>query len=184
MLRLHTSRDPEKKEYLERLQRVATEIARKQLLVLEGAGATFDRNIDLDSLRVSSGGLPVREGTLALDGITRSFSLFIQEADETTRELKVRLEVRTPTDTLGGVETSSVEFWVGFFDFPVIDNTRLGHDQRCAVILNAFEEGSADVTLAYFPGSYASLKEKPYYQEVVQNLMRSNQMLAEPREAE
>jgi len=181
---IRNSRDPEKKEYLERLQRVATEIARKQLLVLEGAGATFDRNIDLDSLKVSSGGLPVREGTLALDGITRSFSLFIQEADETTRELKVRLEVRTPTDTLGGVETSSVEFWVGFFDFPVIDNTRLGHDQRCAVILNAFEEGSADVTLAYFPGSYASLKEKPYYQEVVQNLMRSNQMLAEPREAE
>ncbi|MBP1692043.1 MAG: hypothetical protein H6Q32_1395, partial [Bacteroidetes bacterium] len=77
---IRNSRDPEKKEYLERLQRVATEIARKQLLVLEGAGATFDRNIDLDSLKVSSGGLPVREGTLALDGITRSFSLFIQEA--------------------------------------------------------------------------------------------------------
>jgi hypothetical protein len=44
------------------------------------------------------------------------------------------------------------------------------------VVLNAFEEGSADITLAYFPGAYASLKEKPYYQEVVQNLMRTNMM--------
>ncbi len=38
---------------------------------------------------------------------------------------------------------------------------------------------SADVTLAYFPGSYASLKEKPYYHEVVQNLMKTSQGLTE-----
>ena len=57
----------------------------------------------------------------------------------------------------------------------MIDNTRLTHDQRAAVVLNAFEDGSADVTLAYFPGSYASLKEKPYYQEVVQKLMGTNE---------
>ena len=57
---------------------------------------------------------------------------------------------------------------MGFFDFPMIDNTRLDRDQRCAVVLNAFEDTSADITVAFFPGSYASLKEKPYYQEVVQ----------------
>jgi hypothetical protein len=59
----------------------------------------------------------------------------------------------------------------------MIDNTRLSHDQRCSVVLNAFEGELADITLAYFPGSYASLKEKPYYQEVVQNLMRTNSLL-------
>jgi hypothetical protein len=112
----------------------------------------------------------------------RHFSIFVQAADLVTRELKVRLEIRTPQDTLGNLETSSVEFWTGFFDFPMIDNTRLGHDQRCAVVLNAFEDTSADITLVYFPGSYASLKEKPYYQEVVQNLMRSNSMLEQQRE--
>ena len=63
----------------------------------------------------------------------------------------------------------------------MIDNTRLGHDQRCTVVLNAFEDNSADITLAYFPGSYASLKEKPYYEEVVQNLMRSNSLLEQQR---
>ena len=179
---IRASRDPAKKEYLNRLQKVATEITRKQMLVLEGAGAKFDRIIDLDSLKASPGGIPLEEGTLALDGITRHFSVVVQEADGTTRELKVRLEIRTSADTLGNFKTSSVEFWTGFFDFPMIDNTRLGHDQRCAVVLNAFETGSADITLAYFPGSYASLKEKPYYQEVVQNLMRSNSLLDQQRE--
>jgi len=179
--KIRASRDPAKKEYLDRLQKVATEIARKQMLVLEGAGTKFDRIIDLDSLKASPGGMPLEEGTLTLDGMTRHFSIFVQEADKATKELKVRLEIRTSTDTLGNFETSSVEFWTGFFDFPMIDNTRLGHDQRCAVVQNAFESSSADITLAYFPGSYASLKEKPYYQEVVQNLMRSNSLLDQQR---
>jgi len=179
--KIRASRDPAKKEYLDRLQKVATEIARKQMLVLEGAGTKFDRIIDLDSLKAIPGGMPLEEGTLTLDGMTRHFSIFVQEADKATKELKVRLEIRTSTDTLGNFETSSVEFWTGFFDFPMIDNTRLGHDQRCAVVQNAFESSSADITLAYFPGSYASLKEKPYYQEVVQNLMRSNSLLDQQR---
>jgi hypothetical protein len=85
----------------------------------------------------------------------------------------VRLEIRTPEDNAGSMETSSVEFWVGYFDFPMIDNTRLPHDQRAAVVLNAFEDGAADVTLALFPGSYASLKDKASLQEVLQNLMKS-----------
>jgi hypothetical protein len=174
---VRASQDPRKKDYLERLQKVASEIARKQMLVLEGAGAKFDRIIDLEALKATLGGMPLEEGTLVLDSVTRSFSIIVQEADQGTRELKIRLEIRTPQDTLGNFETSSVEFWLGFFDFPMIDNTRLGHDQRCALVLNAFEDGSADITLVYFPGSYASLKEKPYYQEVVQNLMRSNSLL-------
>ncbi len=174
---IRRSSDPAKKEYNERLQNVATEISRKQMLVLESVGAKFDRIVDLDSLKANPGGLALEEETLQLEGVRRHFSIFVEVADRATKELKVRLEVRTPTDTLGNAETSSVEFWTGFFDFPMIDNTRLGEDQRCAVILNAFEDNSADITLVYFPGSYASLKEKPYYQEVVQNLMRSNSML-------
>lgn len=174
---IRRSQDPAKKAYLERVQNVASEITRKQVLVLEGAGAKFDRIIDLDSLRASPGGMALDEGTLVLDSVQRHFSIFVQQADRVTRELKLRLEVRTPQDTLGNFETSSVEFWTGFFDFPMIDNTRLDHDQRCSVVLNAFEGNSADVTLVYFPGSYASLKEQPYYQEVVQNLMRSNSLL-------
>jgi hypothetical protein len=60
----------------------------------------------------------------------------------------------------------------------MIDNTRLLHDQRAAVVLNAFEDEAADVTIAYFPGSYASLKDKASLREVMQNLMRTNSSLS------
>jgi hypothetical protein len=169
-----SSNNLQKKDYLNRLYKVATEISRKQMLVLEGAGQKTDRIIDLDNLRQNPGGFPLEDATLTLDGITRQLSLFVLGANQQTREINMRLEIKTLRDTLGNLDTSAAEFRVGYFDFPMIDNIRLTHDQRAAVVLNAFEDMSADVTLAYFPGSYASLKEKPYYQEVVQKLMGTN----------
>ena len=70
------------------------------------------------------------------------------------------------------------EFTVGFFDFPMIDNTRLSHDQRCAVVLTDFYKPDstnpiANITLLAFPGSHASLKEKPYYEEIVHHLLNA-----------
>jgi hypothetical protein len=141
------------------------------MLVLESAGQKIDRIIDFENFKQNPGGFPLDDAELTLEGITRRVSLFVLAADKKRREISVRLEIKTPKDSLGNMDMSAVEFRVGFFDFPMIDNTRLTHDQRAAVVLNAFEEGSADVTLAYFPGSYASLKEKPYYHEVVQKLM-------------
>ena len=51
-----SSGDPRKKEYLDRLYKVATEISRKQMLVLEGAGQKTDRIIDLENLKKNPGG--------------------------------------------------------------------------------------------------------------------------------
>ena len=87
--------------------------------------------------------------------------------DPERRDLTIELGVRTTQ------ESSNVQrrtFHVGFYDFPMIDNTRLSGDQRAAVVLNQTNEGGADLTLVYFPGSYASLKEKVSYDEVVENL--------------
>ena len=60
----------------------------------------------------------------------------------------------------------------------MIDNTRLSKDQRAAVVVNQLNEAGADLTLVYFPGSYASLKEKVSYDEVVEKL----RMLGQPQE--
>jgi hypothetical protein len=140
---------------------------------LQGAGRKIDRIVDFEKLKTSPGGFPLEDATLTLDGMTRQFSLFVLAADPQTRQIDVRLEIKTPGENGAGAETSAADFWIGYFDFPMIDNTRLTRDQRAAVVLNAFEDGFADITLAYFPGSYASLKEKASYQEVFQNLMKS-----------
>jgi hypothetical protein len=170
------SGDPRKKDYLDRLYRVANEISRKQMLVLEGAGQKADRQIDIESAQNNSG-LQLDDATLVLDGVTREFAIYIVAADRNSHQLHIRLEIKTPKDSGAGTETSSADFWVGYFDFPMIDNTRLTHDQRAAVILNSFEDAAADITLAYFPGSYSSLKEKASYQEVFQNLVKANESL-------
>ena len=171
------SGDRNKKEYVNRLYRVATEISRKQMLLLEGAGRKTDRVVDFENLKTNPGGFPLEEASLSLEGITRQFSMFVLAADTQARQINMRLEIKTPAGN-GSTETSAADFWVGYFDFPMIDNTRLTHDQRAAIVLNAFEDGFADITLAYFPGSYASLKEKASYQEVFQNLMKTNKSLS------
>jgi hypothetical protein len=175
------SKEGAKHDYMERLDKAAREVVRKQMLVLEGAGKKFDRTIDLETLWKTPGGIPLEEATLTLENIKRDFRIFVIEADSKTKELKVRLEIRSPKEPPASVETNVAEFTVGFFDFPIIDNTRLSNDQRFAIVLTAFGESSADITAIYFPGAYASLKEKPYYQEVVQNLLKGNQFLGESK---
>ena len=105
---VHSS-DPQKKQFLDRLYRVAAEISRKQMLVLEGAGRKFDCMIDLENLKTNPGGIALDDSTLTLNDITRVFSLRVLAADLQTRQLKVRLEIKTQRD--GGVsETSAAEF--------------------------------------------------------------------------
>ena len=167
------SKDSQRSDYLDRLHKVAMEITRKQMLVLESAGQKIDRIVDFETLKNTPGGIAIDGATMKVDGIEREFSMVVLEADQKTKEMKMRLEIRTPIDS-ARLETNAAEFWVGLYDFPMIDNTRLSNDQRCSVVINAFDTESADITLGFFPGSYASLKEKPYYQEVVQKLMKTN----------
>ena len=51
---------------------------------------------------------------------------------------------------------------------------------KLAVVLNAFDaaSGLADITVAYFPGKYAGLREKPYYDEVLAKLLAANRSAA------
>jgi hypothetical protein len=76
-----------------------------------------------------------------------------------------------PPDSL--FKQIALEFRVNYFDFPMIDNVRLSGDERCAVVLTDFDANNAlaYLTIIGFPGSHASLKEKPYYDEVVEKLL-------------
>lgn len=173
------SKHVDKQEYLDRLDRVAREITRKQMLVLEGAGKRADFSVDLERFRENPGGIDLEDVSLTVEEIERNFKIYVLKADPATKELNVRLEIRTPLQSGETVDAKVAEFWVSFFDFPMIDNTRLSNDQRCAIVLTAFGSASADITIVYFPGAYASLKEKPYYQEMVQNLLKTSELFGQ-----
>jgi hypothetical protein len=181
---LHIEREvrqsPQQKLYATRLERVAEEVSKKQMLVIEEGGATFDTTVNWKTLSFPSPGSEGEAGFVAkdlvVDGIQRNFKIEALAVDPATQQIQLRVTVRTAEKE--SVDTTAAEFWLGHFDFPMIDNVRLPHDQRMAVVLNNFDHGSADLTLAYFPGKYAGLREKPYYEEVLTKLLAANKSAA------
>jgi hypothetical protein len=121
------------------------------------------------------GSLGLDPARLALAGITRDFAIVLETFDAPNTEVQVRLQVRTPRGGSSRVETDDAGFWIDAFDFPMIDHTRLSRDQRCAVVFKNPRKTSARIAVAYVPRSSASLKEKPYIQEMIQELLGAKQ---------
>jgi hypothetical protein len=161
-----TTKDSDKPYYIGRLNQVSKEIITRQLVLLEQVGSKFGRNVDFDKLKANPGGFELEPEKLSLDGTEREFMLSILDFDLKTRQIKVELGVRST----GNAAVQRRVFNVGVYDFPMIDNTRLSNDQRAAIVVNQLNDAGADLTLVYFPGSYASLKEKVSYDEVVEKL--------------
>lgn len=163
-----------KVEYEARLGDLAREVARKQMLVLESGGRRKDWTVVFsDSLVEGTAPVQLEDAELTLDGVRRRFRVTISKADTIASELKVALEVDTPVQPgvpADAVGRYSVEFDVGFYSTPMIDNTRLSNDQRVAVVLSDMNRYGASMSLMYFPGSRASLREKPYYEEILRKL--------------
>jgi hypothetical protein len=164
----------ERREYEARLSELAREVTRKQLIALEAGGQRFDWTILLsDSLINGLTSQTLEDVELTLDGIKRRFRVTIYQADTAQRDLKVGLEIETPEQRgVTGISAGrySVDFDVGFFSTPMIDNTRLSNDQRVALVLTDMNPAGANLSLIYFPGSRASLREKPYYEEILRKL--------------
>ena len=114
----------------------------------------------------------------------RQFRLDVLDYDPAVREVYVGLYVskalteaqcRQPHLDLEGNKEIDTTFWVGVFDFPMIDSTRLSNDERCAVSVTALNPSVLSLAAVYFPGSRASLKDKPYYDEVLRQLVPNRQ---------
>jgi hypothetical protein len=164
-----STKDKDRDYYAQRLRQVGREIADRQRFALELRGDSFRRTVDLAELAAAgAGGVALDPATLDVDGSSNEVSLRILRADLATEQLLVRLEV----SSAAVAEVTRAEFEVGSFDFPMIDSTRLANGQRCAVMLGAFGEESAELITVCFPGEYASLKDRPYYDEVVRQLRR------------
>ena len=170
---------------LKRLRKVANDITEKQLAALKEAdGRNWDTVLRGDFDDKSKIGSANEPFTFTVDEITHQVKVDITDIDPVTQELLVSLKVRTSSNRHGTktdelLETHA-EFWIGSFEFPMIDNTRLPNDQRCALVLRVIEPDSENKAYSYlvygvcFPGSRAALKEKPYYDEILDHLRQAN----------
>jgi hypothetical protein len=173
--RLAAANHPDRRDYLDRINRVARDITAKQLFSLEGHGQSFRRTLLLEEYeKTGRFGVPLEGESIDVEGRRCDVSLRVLDVDRRQQQLRLRLEVKAPEGSGDAADTRAV-FDVGFFDFPMIDNTRLANGLRCAVTLSAFTAASADLTTICFPGEYASLKDRPYYDEVIQRLQRATE---------
>jgi hypothetical protein len=187
---------PDRTELLGRIESLAREVTSKQLFTLQGRGARFTAPVDLAAVEAAGAGsvpLTPEPQTITIGNASCDVAVLVRAVDRETKTLRVRLETSScRTADAGGAGTPSPEgtssegtataenaaanaslnttFDVGFFDFPIIDNTRLANGWRCAVVLTNWIEGYAELTALCFPGEYASLKDRPYYEEVIQKL--------------
>ena len=176
-----------KAEYRKRLYKMAGDVISKQISSLEGAATRETMFITFPG--DSIGHKPGLSQDLAMDwkdskvfydtvkvGNTNSVYkrvVFLKASgynvDEKT--VNVRLDIETSINDKF-VNMVTQEFTIDYFQFPMIDNTRLSNDMRCAVVMRDFDfPNFIEVDILYFPGSHSSLKEKPYYDEVVKKLL-------------
>ena len=164
----------DRRNYEDRLVELAREVTRKQLITLEAGGHRANYTVIFsDSLLQGRKSETLEDAELSLDGIKRRFRTTVFRVDTVQRTAHMGLEIETAEQP--GVSQLSagryaVEFDVGFFSTPMIDNTRLSNDQRVAVVLTDMNSAGASLSLVYFPGSRASLREKPYYEELLKKL--------------
>jgi hypothetical protein len=196
---------PVSQELRQRLESVAGQVIEHQLTALTDVGTVergdalpdkiqdFQAHVMFGARAVRDPNINPGEGTQrvclsmeATDG-SRHYRQFVLELigyNAPAHEVQVRLYVskvlteeqcQQPTLDLEGQREIDTNFVVGLFDFPMIDNTRLSGSERCAVSLMALNPSVVSLSLAYFPASRASLKDKPYYDEVIKTLVRQRQ---------
>jgi hypothetical protein len=188
-------------ELRRRLEKVAVEVDERQLTVVEDSGVVVRAGTELSQMETAPAYIrftgpftvskkdlgpeaSVTQTCLSLtssDGVHyRRFKLEIIDDDAPSRELQVRLytsrllnaaDCKSLDLDLKAYQEIDIHFWVGLFSLPMIDNTRLSHSERVSVSLTELKSDHAQIAVAYFPGSRASLKDKPYYDELEHDLL-------------
>ena len=162
-----------------RLYTMSQEVTNKQIASLEGVSTIEQFVYCYDTINCP--GMSNTYTTTFYDAVKRGNStdsikhfvhLSIDKIDTVTNSANVRLRICT---RVGSQEDKCAEpaFTIDFFEFPMIDNTRLINDKRCAVIMRDLDHVNKfmEVDIIYFPGTHSSLKERPYYDDIVSKLL-------------
>jgi len=173
--------------YQKRLYKMAGDVTSKQISSLEGASTqeTMFITFPSDSITYKPGlsqdfAMDWKDSKVFYDTIKSGDSnsvykrvVFLKASgfnvDEKT--VNVRLDIETSVNDKF-ISMVTQDFTIDYFQFPMIDNTRLSNDMRCSVVMRDFDfPNFVEVDILYFPGSHSSLKEKPYYDDVVKKLL-------------
>jgi len=195
--------------YQKRLRGLARRVASQQYSTIYPSGVPFDFEVPLNGIELSEEMAssdwnyewPYDHesyqnnpdiNVFVLDDIKRSFEISFRNADYAEKSVQVKLEifefklVDDPAEDSQSIEqqekVTDLEFTLDFFNFPLIDNTRLSNNQRFTLILEKFDTNTLKIAGMVFPGLYASQKDKPFLNEAIQEL--SQQRISQKRNME
>lgn len=164
----------------------------KLLMTDESIQSMFDSDEDKSYYRTS-----INDSRLMhLQGINRYLEVKVSDVDHCAESTKVTVIVYKERDSaspqplvLPAVEKrgdlsliSNVglqievkrSFVLDYFNFPMVDNTRLGGNHRFAIVLDEFDQKSSEPYMELigmvFPSEYASLRDRPGMEEARQQL--------------
>ncbi|MGD8560843.1 MAG: hypothetical protein PVF34_13245 [Gammaproteobacteria bacterium] len=146
--------------------------------------------------------IATKESCLELHNIVRQVRLTFSNASIQMKTVKVKIDISTikPTEETTkqcrdallncelplspncevDIESSEpIRFTLDHFNFPMIDNALLSHNQRFATVIRKFERetnekpGSVELKSVLFPGEFASLRDRPQLDQAISHLRDS-----------
>lgn len=163
----------------DRLYTMSREVTNKQVASLEGVSTTEKFNYCYDTLNCPDMSNTfsctfqdsVQNGQI-IDSIQHIVRLTILSIDTNRRSVNLRLNVCTRLPDRED-KCANPSFTIDFFEFPMIDNTRLINDKRVSVVMRDFDivNKFIEIDIIFFPGTHSSLKERPYYDDIVAKLL-------------
>jgi hypothetical protein len=183
--------------YQKRLRSLAKRLASRQLATISSGSVSSEKYefkiiVETDEIRVDdedddpkskywySDEQEVHEGDwLKLDDVARSFEIKLSDADLDNFSVKVDITIlEVPKDISNKKDNQSPKqetvasesFNLDFFNFPLIDNTRLSNNHRFALVIEEFDANTVELKGVLFPGVYASQRDKPFLNEAIDDL--------------
>jgi len=104
---------------------------------------------------------------IVLGDVKRFIHIELYGADLQMKTLNAK--VRIKEQEIGG-KAQILDYPLSFFRFPMVDNIRLPHDHRLALVLKKFDRKKIEATVLIFPGMYGSQRDKPFLDVIMQQL--------------
>ena len=187
--------------YQKRLRSLAKRVASRQMSTISAGSDSPDKyefkiTVNTDHVRMPdqdededgvaekefywSSMVEIEEDMLKLDDVTRFFEITLSNADLENYTISVNMKIleipKDKSSTGIPIIVANRNFNMDFFNFPLIDNTRLSHNHRFALIIEDFDHKTIDLKGVLFPGVFASQRDKPFLNEAINELKASKFM--------
>jgi hypothetical protein len=163
----------ERAEDRRRLRGLAKRVNGWQLSRLAVAGQVFEFDAPMAEVRRPEGSSYEMPG-LELEGVSRTYRITLTNPQPLLHVVDVSLEVITNEAEESEARPTERAFSLSYYDFPLIDNTRLSHNQRLAIVLSDFQPENVRIEAVVFPGAYATQREAPTLRAIIEGMQNDS----------